>query len=118
ERAPQQGVGLALAVDVGGDDRLDSLAGPQQLQHALVVDGLPEVHEAPAAPGAHGDVTGFSHGARKLYARRRGTISRRARRARGSPRAAGGPRTSSTGPRTRGSSRSGSRTRARPARSR
>ena len=52
ERSPKQAVGLAGAVGVGGDDRVDPLAGAQQREQALVLQRLAEVHEAPAAPGA------------------------------------------------------------------
>ena len=52
ERAPEQLVGAAGAVDVGGDHRVDPGAGTQHRRQPLLVDRLAEVHEAPAAPGA------------------------------------------------------------------
>jgi hypothetical protein len=52
ERASQQGVGLALAVDVCRQDRPDALIGAVEREQPVVVDLLTEVHETPAAPGA------------------------------------------------------------------
>ena len=57
QRAAEQRVGLARAVGVGRDHRVDAVAGPQQRLEALVRDRLAEAHEAPAAPGADCYVT-------------------------------------------------------------
>ena len=48
-------------VGVGGEDGVDALARAQQRGQARIVDRLAEVHEAPAAPGADGHVSGFCH---------------------------------------------------------
>src|SRR5262249_44824637 len=61
ERAAEQRVGLAGAVGVGGEHGVDALAGAQQRRETVVVDRLAEVHEAPAAPGSDGDVSGVRH---------------------------------------------------------
>jgi hypothetical protein len=61
QRAPEQGVGLAGPVGVGGHDRADAPAGPQQRLQALLGDRLAEAHEAPAAPGADRRVTEHRH---------------------------------------------------------
>ena len=53
EGAAEQRVGLARAVGVGGDDGANPAPGAKQSLQALIGDGLAEVHEAPAAPGAH-----------------------------------------------------------------
>ena len=52
QRPAQQRVGLALPVGVGGEDRVDPAAGPQQRLQPLLGDRLAEAQEAPAAPGA------------------------------------------------------------------
>ena len=56
QRAPQQEVGLPGAVGVGAQKRPYPAAGAQERLEALVGERLPEAHEAPAAPGAHGDM--------------------------------------------------------------
>ena len=61
ERAAEERVGLAGAVGVGGDDRVDPLVRAQERGEALVVERLAEVHEPPAAPGAEGGVTERDH---------------------------------------------------------
>ena len=61
QRAAEQLVGLARPVGVGRQDGVDAVAGAQQGGQALVVDRLAEAHEAPAAPGADGDVSGVRH---------------------------------------------------------
>ena len=50
ERAAEQLVGGAGAIGVRGDDRRDTLIRAQQGSEPVVVDRLPEVHEATAAP--------------------------------------------------------------------
>ena len=70
ERLAEQAVGLAGAIDVGGDDGVDVVAGRDQGEQALLVELLAEVHEAPAAPGAERDVAGIAHGVRVAAARR------------------------------------------------
>ena len=52
DRAAEHRVGVAGAVDVGGDDGRDALVGRDQPGEALVVERLAEAHEAPAAPGS------------------------------------------------------------------
>src|SRR5213076_1230800 len=59
QRPPQQLVGGSLPVDVGGDQGVDPLAGPQQSRQPIVVDRLAEAHEAPATPGADRDASGL-----------------------------------------------------------
>ena len=54
DRPAEHPVGLALAVDVGGDHRPDRLVGRDQLAEALVVERLAKAHEASAAPRADG----------------------------------------------------------------
>ena len=61
ERAAEERVGLARAVDVRGDHGAYPVVRSQQRDHALVVDRLTEAQEAPAAPGADGDVSGLGH---------------------------------------------------------
>ena len=61
QRPPHQPVRLALAVDVGGQDRVDPLVRAQEGHEPLVVHRLAEAQEAPAAPGADGDVSGLGH---------------------------------------------------------
>ena len=53
QRAPQQRVRLPLAIDVGGQDRADTLVRTQERGVPLVIDRLAEAHEAPAAPRAN-----------------------------------------------------------------
>ena len=50
DRPAEQPVGIAGAVDVGGDHRRDRLVGSDQRAQALVVERLAEVHEPAAAP--------------------------------------------------------------------
>ena len=52
QRPPQQLVGLALAVGVGGQQRRDPVVGTEQGFESLLRDRLAEVEESPAAPGA------------------------------------------------------------------
>jgi hypothetical protein len=61
ERPADGAVCLALAVGVGGDDRVDPLAGPQQRDEAVVLERLAEAHEPPARPGAEARVAGIAH---------------------------------------------------------
>ena len=60
-RPPHDPVGLPGAVDVGREHGVDALARAQQPLQALLVDLLPEVQEAPTAPGAEGDMSGIPH---------------------------------------------------------
>ena len=89
QRLTDQPVSLALAVHVGGEHRLDSVAWTQERGQSLVVERLAEVHEAPAAPAADGYVTGSIHRlpnlrqAGKRATRARGAGARAARRTRG-----------------------------------
>src|SRR5919109_936434 len=57
EGAAQQAVRLSLAVDVGRHHDPDAVAGAKECLEALLRDGLPEAHEAPAAPGAYRHMT-------------------------------------------------------------
>ena len=54
EGLAEQFVGLAVAVDVGGDEGADALfvGGLDAADVALLAEGFAEVHEASAAPGA------------------------------------------------------------------
>ena len=47
QRAAEQRVGLPGAVGVGGDDRVDAVAGAQQRLEALVVKGSPKCMKRP-----------------------------------------------------------------------
>jgi anti-anti-sigma factor len=71
QRAAEHAVGLARPVGVGGQQRVDALAGAQQGREAVLLDGLAEVQPAAAAPGADGGVGGLRH-REELYAARRG----------------------------------------------
>ena len=61
EGAADGEVGLARAVDVGRDDRVDAGVRPQQADETVVVERLAEVHVAAAAPRAECGVTGGAH---------------------------------------------------------
>ena len=52
EGEAEQAIGLAGAVDVRGDHRVDVGVGTQQRDQPVLLERLTEVHEAPAAPGA------------------------------------------------------------------
>ena len=60
EGAPEQAVGLAGAVDVGGDDGVDRAVGRKQRDQPLLLERLAEVHVAPAAPGAQSGDAGVA----------------------------------------------------------
>ena len=57
QRAPEQGVGLTRAVGVGRNQCVDPIARSQKRLEALVGERFAKMHEAPAAPGSHGNVT-------------------------------------------------------------
>ena len=76
QRAAQRGVGLARAVRVGRDHRVDAAARAQQRLHAFLVERLAEVHEAPAAPRADRRRRRF-HAQLHLKPRRRARSQRR-----------------------------------------
>ena len=61
QRPPEQRVGLALPVGVGGEHGVDPVARAQQRRQALLVDRLAEVEEAPAAPGADRAAARLAH---------------------------------------------------------
>ena len=54
ERAAEQLVGLAVSIDVGGDEGADAglVGGLDAADEALLGKGFAKVHEASAAPGA------------------------------------------------------------------
>ena len=62
QRAAEQRVGLARAVDVGGDDGVDAVAGADEGLEPGVLERLAEVHEPAAAPGADGRGSQVLHG--------------------------------------------------------
>ena len=63
ERAAEQAVGLARAVGVGGQQRVQAVARGQQRLEALLADRLAEMQVAAAAPGADRGVGGRAHAA-------------------------------------------------------
>ena len=64
ERAAEQAIGFAGAVDVGCEHRVEALVGAQQRDQALLAERLAEVHEAPTAPGSERRDTRFAHAVR------------------------------------------------------
>ena len=72
QRAAEQAVGLAGAVGVGGQQRVEAVAGRQQRLEARLVDRLAEMQVAAAAPGADRGVGGRAHAAEGYVAARFG----------------------------------------------